>query len=72
MVLPLLDIDDVVVAQFDGELEMPIRISSKLTIVMVRMVLMMMMMIIILMMIGAVSRTIAASIRLDDRYYRSL
>ena len=68
MVLPLLDIDDVVVAQFDGELEMPIRISSKLTIVMVRM----MMMIIILMMIGAVSRTIAASIRLDDRYYRSL
>ena len=69
MVLPLLDIDDVVVAQFDGELEMPIRISSKLTIVMVRM---MMMMIIILMMIGAVSRTIAASIRLDDRYYRSL
>lgn len=70
MVLPLLDIDDVVVTQFDGELEMPIRISSKLTIVMVRM--MMMMMILILMMIGAVSRTIAASIRLDDRYYRSL
>ena len=63
MVLPLLDIDDVVVAQFDGELEMPIRISCKLTIVMVRMMMMM---------IGAVSRTIAASIRLDDRYYRSL
>ena len=62
MVLPLLDIDDVVVAQFDGELEMPIRISSKLTIVLVLM----------MMMIGAVSRTVAASIRLDDRYYRSL